>query len=286
MTIRNPISLLLLMSMFLSQEVFAQEKSALAGNAALRYWAAFSELQDSGITADQVRELNLILGGTAPYRDDAYKDLLERNAPALNVMARGTKLRNCDWGLDYALGSDTPVEYVRKALELGRLNVLYAFHLSLAGDKQGTAHTLAAGMRFSRDVANGSSLFGTLAASDLLVTHFHAIEGLSHLQEISSAQTSELRAAISQLGPSGLDWQAAVDREFDVLERPEWRESLREIRQNYAAALKNPSKLTVLQQSIANAPPDLRKLIANPERVLEEKQDLANQLQLVRQALR
>ncbi|HZR64223.1 MAG TPA: hypothetical protein VFA85_03690 [Terriglobales bacterium] len=286
MTIRSLISLFVLMSIFFAQEVFAQEKSSLADNAALRYWAAFSELQDSGITADQAKELDLILDGTAPYRDDVYKDLLERNVPALKVMARGTRLQNCDWGLDYGLGSDTPVEYARKALQLGRLNVLYAFHLSLAGDKDGTAHTLAAGVRFSRDVANGSSLFGTLVASDLLVTHFHAIEGLLHLQGITAAQKSELRAAISHLRPAGLDWQAAVNREFDVLERPEWQESMRAIRQNYAAALKNPSALETLQQTIASAPPDLRNLIAKPERVLKEKQDLGAQLQLVRQALK
>ena len=285
MTTRKFISLLILTSAFLSYELSAQQKSPLADNAALRYWAAFSELQDSGISDDQAKELNLILNGSAPYRDDVYKDLLERNAPALNVMARGTKLQSCDWGLDYGLGSDTPVEYVRKALQLGRLNVLYAFHLSLAGDKRGAAQKLAAGVRFSHDVANGSSLFGAVVAKDLLLTHFRAIEGLLHLQGITSAQKSELRGAVSQLGTEGVDWRAAVDREFDMLERPEWQETLRVIRRNYAAALNNPSALQALRQNIANAPPDLRNLIAQPDRVMAEKRELAGQLQEVRQAL-
>lgn len=288
MTTRTYVSLLILAS-FLTQNVSAQEKARLADNAALRYWAAFSELQDSGITDDQVAELNLILGGTSPYRDDVYKGLIERNAPALNVMARGTRLQNCDWGLDYALGGDTPVEYVRKALQLGRLNVLYAFHLGVAGDKAGVVRTLGAGVRFSHDVANGGSLFAAIAAKDLLITHFRAIEDLVQHQGITSAQKSELRSAISQLGPSGLDWQVALDREFDainsVLNKSEWQQSSREIRKLYGAVLENLSALQAAQQSIANAPAEVRNLIPKPERVLEEKRDLADQLQNVRQAL-
>jgi hypothetical protein len=33
--------------------------------------------------------------------DSKYKDLVDRNRPALELMARGTALANCDWGLDY-----------------------------------------------------------------------------------------------------------------------------------------------------------------------------------------
>ena len=66
-------------------------------------------------------------------------------------MARGTALPKCDWGLDY-IGEDTPVDYARSALALGRLNVLYAFHLLIAGDKDGAVSAIKAGLRFSQDV--------------------------------------------------------------------------------------------------------------------------------------
>jgi len=90
-------SALLLFVVILSSGALAQQKPKLGDNAALRYWAAFSEMQDAGISAQQAKELNLILDGTAPYKDLSYKDLLERNALALNVMARGTALAIGVW---------------------------------------------------------------------------------------------------------------------------------------------------------------------------------------------
>src|SRR5207247_1884362 len=131
----------------------------LEQNAALRYYAAFSMMQDAALTNQEATELTAILDGTAPYDDNKYKNLVERNSLALRVMARGTALLDCDWGLDYGLGDDIPVEYARKALQLGRLNVLDVFHLALGGDKEGAAREVAAGLHFSHDVAKGGSLF-------------------------------------------------------------------------------------------------------------------------------
>jgi len=45
--------------------------------------------------------------------------LLEKNSLALEIMAWAASLPNCDWGLDYGLGHDLPVDYARKALVLG-----------------------------------------------------------------------------------------------------------------------------------------------------------------------
>jgi hypothetical protein len=275
-------SALILFAVTLSSGALAQEKLRLSDNAALRYWAAFSVMQDAGISAQQAKELNLILDGTAPYKDLSYRDLVERNALALNVMARGTALENCDWGLDYDLRHQVPVDYVRKSLELGRLNVLYAFHLSINGDKDGSVRALAAGVRFSRDVAAGGSLFATIVAKDLLVNHFRAIEGLSHLAQFSASQRSQFQKAVAELGSSGLDWQTAIKRDLEALTRPEWQTPLQSISRNYIAALNNSSSLPELEQTIATAPPDLRDVIPNPKRVLEEKQDLDNQLQRIR----
>src|SRR5512146_210003 len=101
-----------------------QSKPSLGDNAALRYWAAFSAMQDSAISGQQAKEMNAILDGTAPYDDLKYKELIEKNKLALEIMARATTLPSCDWGLDYDLGEDIPVEYARKALALGRINVL------------------------------------------------------------------------------------------------------------------------------------------------------------------
>ena len=276
---------LMTVALLFTNSAFAQGKH-LGDNAALRYWAAFSEMQDSGITSEQAKELSSILKGTSPYRDLTYRDLIEKNIPALTVMARGTAIPDCNWGLDYDLGPETPVEYARKSLELGRLNVLYAFHLSLAGDKEATARTLIAGVHFAKDVAAGGSLFSTIVAKDLLVNHFNAIEGLLHLQSLSAAQRPELQKAIAELGAAGLDWQTALKREFEALNRPEWQKPLQTIRPSYITALNDKSALPDLQAVIAKAPADLQQVIPNPKTVLEEKQDFTDQLQHIRQVLR
>ena len=57
-----------------------------------------------------------------------------------------------------------PVDYARKALVLGRLNVLYVFHLFKTGNKEEAVHALGAGLRFSHDVGNGGSLLATTIA--------------------------------------------------------------------------------------------------------------------------
>jgi hypothetical protein len=275
----------------------AQQKPE--ANAALRYWSAFAQMQDSVITPEQAKELNLILEGTAPYSDLKYRDLVEKNRPALESMIRGAALPYCDWGIDYELGLDTPVDYVRKALELGRLNVLYAFHLLITGDRDGAVRALAAGVRFSRDVANGGSLFAAVTADNLLSSDFRAMAFELHLSqpELSAAQKSILKRALAQLPPDGLDWQSAVKRELAVLRMPvrtsdgssqlgsEAQAALGEITSTYVAVLGNPALLPDLQQKIAGAPPPLPDMISNPKKIVEAKQNLTQSIAQVNSLL-
>jgi hypothetical protein len=258
----------------------AQQPVKLGQNAALRYWSAFAEMQDYSITEPQAKELNLILAGTVPYDDVKYKDLVEKNRGALETMGRGTAVPNCDWGVDYALGPDAPVDYVRKALALGRLNVLYALHLLIGGDKDGAVRTLAAGVRFSHDVASGGSLFATLAAKDLLVTHLRSIGFALHVAGLSAAQRQVLEKALSPLVPGGLDWQSAVKRELDSFHglNPQASAALARIAPAYMAALSDSSQVPALRRLIASAPHPLPEIIPNPERVVEEKQDLISKI--------
>jgi hypothetical protein len=265
-----------------------EQSAKLGENAALRYWSAFSEMQDSVITDQQAKELNTILDGTAPYEDLKHKYLVEKNRPALETMARATTLPKCDWGVEYQLGTEAPVEYVRKALALGRLNVLYTFHLLIAGDKDGAVRMLVAGLRFSQDVANGGSLFATIAAKTLVVQHLRAVDFVQHVAGLSTAQKAGLQKAVAQLGPDGLDWQSAMKRELEIPHglNPQAAGALATIRPSYLNTLNNASELPVLQKMIASAPPPLPNIIPNPKRVLEEKQDLTDKLVQARSWLR
>jgi hypothetical protein len=271
------ISLSILIVAIMIGSASAQQRTKLSENAALRYWSAFAQMQDTAVTDEQAKELTTILDGTAPYDDLKYKGLVEKNRSALETMIRAIAIPNCDWGVDYELGSEAPVEYVRKALALGRLNVLYSFHLLQVGDKDGAMRVLAAGSRFSQDVANGGTLFATVAAKTLLVQHLRAAEFALHVAELSTAQRLVVKKAISQLGPDGLDWYSAMKRELEIL-RGLNSEAMARIIPSYLGALKNSSILPILQEMISTAPRPIPEVIPNPKRVLEEKRDLTDKL--------
>lgn len=279
----------ILIALVSANSALAQRTASLAGNAALRYWSAFSEVQDVPISDQQAKELNAILDGTAPYDDLKYQGLLQKNALALEIMARATSLPACDWGLDYGLGHDVPVSYARKALVLGRLNVLYAFHLFKTRKKDEAVRALAAGLQFSRDVGNGGSLFATLIAKDLLVNHLRAVAGALHLEQLSASQRSRLQAAVGQLR-DGLDWPNAAKRDLEALRgdyaaNSQASAALTSIISSYVAALKDQSKLSALNQALEGAPQELANVIPNAKRVLEQKEDLNNTLLRTRSLL-
>ena len=261
---------------------FGQRTASLADNAALRYWAAFAQIQDSAITDQEARELNAALDGMGPYDTSKYKDLLQKNTLALEIMARATSLPICDWGLDYGLGENVPVDYARKALVLGRLNILYVMNLYHSGDKDGAIRALAAGLRLSHDVGNGGSLFATLIAKDLLDTHLMAVGDALRMGQLSVAQRSQLQNAVAALG-DGLDWPTAAKRDLEGLgaryaQEPRTSAALSRIASSYGAFLKDQAKLSILTEAINGAPPELANLIPNPKRVEEQKRELADRL--------
>jgi hypothetical protein len=289
MKIFNTIPSMILVVLLSAGSALAQGHASPTDNAALRYWSAFSQVQDAGITDKQAKELNAILDGTAPYDDSKYKDLLEKNTLALEIMTRAASLPNCDWGLDYALGSEMPVDYARKALVIGRLNVLYAFHLLKTGNKDGAVRSLVAGLRFSHDVGNGGSLFATLIAKDLLATHLKAITGAVHLEQLSANERSKMQAAVERVG-EGLDWRMAAKRDLEALRgvyagHPVTSAALTRITSTYVAALNDESKLPALDQAVRGAPQELANVIPNAKRVLELKQELNDTLIQTRAAL-
>jgi len=267
----------------------AVAQRSLADNAALRYWAAFSQLQDAAITDQEAKQLESVLDRMGPFDISRYNDLIQKNTLALEIMARGTLLPNCDWGLDYGLGENVPVDYARKALVLGRLNILYAMHLYHTGNRDGAIDAIAAGLRFSQDVAKGGALFPTLVAKDLLVSHFMAASDAVRMGQLSAAQRSRLQNAVTAVG-NGLDWPAAAKRDLEALEPRYSGDSrvsaaLSRIISAYDAFLKDESNLASLTNAINQAPPDLQGLIPNPKRVEEQKQEFTDKVQQMRTLL-
>ena len=154
----------------------------------------------------------------------------------------------------------------------------------MAGDKAGAMRVLAAGFRFSHDVANGGTLFATVAAKTLLIQHLRAAEFALQVAELSTAQRLVLQKVITQLGPDGLDWHSAMKRELELLQGVN-SEAMAQIIPSYLSALNNASQLPGLQRMIATAPHPIPEVIPNPKRVLEQKQNLTDKLLQARSRL-
>jgi hypothetical protein len=270
-----------------SSSAAAQQNLKPADNAALRYWSAFAQIQDAGITEQQGREAHAILDGTAPYDDSKYKDIIEKNRPAVETMIRGAALPYCDWGMEWQMGPQAPVDYARKAGFLGRVNVFYAFHLLINGDKDGAVRALQAGLRFSHDVANGGTLFATVSAQSLIIAHLQAAAGFQKIAGLSATQRAALEKSIEQLGAEGLDWSGAMKREMEILPTHDAQEAAArdKIQALYVRLFSNPGTLPELQQAISNAPKQIADVIPNPKRVLDQQQNLTAKLQQTRTAL-
>ncbi|MGH9735252.1 MAG: hypothetical protein ACRD8A_11765 [Candidatus Acidiferrales bacterium] len=269
----------------------AQRAASPNDNAALRYWSAFSVMQDSAITADQAAELNAVLAGRAEYDDSKFAAVVEKNKLPLEIMARATTLPDCDWGLDDSFGGDEPVEYARNALALGRLNVLYALHLLNTGDTEAGVNTIVAGLYFSRDVANGGTLFATLVADQLITEHLRVVTFAARTANLSAPQRLKLNNAVARLGPDGLDWRSAIDREFQVTRthfpgNAQAAAAVLRIDEAYVKALQNPSALTEVSEAIHAAPPAVARLIPLPRRVVEDKQALTTEISQARTLLK
>jgi hypothetical protein len=145
-------------------------------------------------------------------------------------------------------------------------------------------------VRFSREVANGGTLFVTLVAEKLLFIHFRAMAFLLHVARppLSASQRLVLRNSLAQLGAEGLDWQSAMKRELAVLKGYDSVSSpaLKQIASLYEAALNDPSLLPKLQKTIGTAPPPLPGFIPNPKRVIAAKDRLASQIHQIEIAIR
>jgi len=139
-------------------------------------------------------------------------------------------------------------------------------------------------------VGRGGSLFATLIAKDLLVTHLMAVNAALRMEQLSAQQRSRLQNAVAELGDE-LDWSAAAKRDMEGLRGHYATDAvssavLTRIISSYVAALDEPSRMSMLNEAIRNAPQQLADLIPNATRVLEQKRDLSNRLHQTRSLLK
>ena len=189
-----------------------------ARNAALRYWMAFALMQDPPADKPTSDLLEATAAGRTPWDEGRAAPILDANREAIQTMQRATKSPNCDWGIEYDLGSTAPIAHLPKARVLARLNVLAGMRLAARGQSSEAIDTWLAGVKFSQHVAQGGTLISLLTARVMLTANLDAIQRLATTSSLDSASKKRVADAIRTLPDAAFDWSAAMQREQALLE--------------------------------------------------------------------
>jgi len=188
-------------------------------NAALRYWMAFAEMQDS--SADQATQelLEKTVTGKAAWDEAKLAPILDANSDAIQMMQRAAKLPDCDWGLEYSRGPRASIAYAPRARALARLNTLEGMRQMAKGDSQSAVNTWLAGIRFSQDLAHGGPLIFALMAKSALLPDLRALGDAARNGQMSETQKEQVFTVVKALPEDGLDWGSAWGIESTTVEQ-------------------------------------------------------------------
>jgi hypothetical protein len=190
-----------------------QTAPAASTNAALRYWMAFAVMQDPPADKDTADLLERVTDGRARWDEASLGKILDDNREALAILQRATSLQSCDWGLEYELGSSTPIAHLAKARTIGRLIVLAGKRLAARGDRTQAVDAWLAAIRFSQHIPQGGSLIGALSAKRVLEPGLRALNGDGVIPALDAAGRKRVEAVVRALPAAGLDWSAAIGYE-------------------------------------------------------------------------
>jgi hypothetical protein len=195
-------------------------------NAALRYWLAFADLQDQSGDKAQQELLEKTATGEVPWDEAKLGAILDRNQNAIEEMQRATKLPECDWGLEYSLGSRASIAYVPRARVLARLNTLHGMRMMAKGETQTAIDTWLDGIRFSQHVAQGGTLIFKLVAQMSLLSNFHALAAAVQTGQLDQTQKTKIASTLRGMPEDGFDWSEAL-----ALDESSFEISLQQMRQ-------------------------------------------------------
>ncbi|MGC2247218.1 MAG: hypothetical protein WA609_11505 [Terriglobales bacterium] len=178
-------------------------------NAALRYWMAFAEMQDTWADKTTQELLEKTAAGEAAWDESKLAPILDANADAISMMQRATKLPECDWGLEYGRGWKASIAYAPRARALARLNTLEGMRELAKGDTQSAVHTWLAGVRFSQDLTRGGSLIFALMAKNVLLPDLRLLAQAARDGRLNDEEKREVLAAVRALPEDAFDWGSA-----------------------------------------------------------------------------
>jgi hypothetical protein len=181
-----------------------------SNNAALRYWAALVQMRDNP-TGDEAKRkiLSAVVRGEG-WDEAKYGPVVDAYEDSIETMQRGTKLPECNWGLDYQVGQLNTVEMLMRSRGLEELNTAQGVRELARGDSKAAVETWLAGIRFAQDVGRGGPVIFALVGSALLLD---TLEGAAKYAagpgKLAEAEKEELYAAVKAMPEDGFDWGVA-----------------------------------------------------------------------------
>ncbi|MFZ0886784.1 MAG: hypothetical protein WAN14_25500 [Candidatus Acidiferrales bacterium] len=195
-----------------------------SNNAALRYWAALVQMRDNPI-GDEAKQkiLSAVVMGEG-WDEAKYGPVVDAYTDAIETMQRGTKLPECNWGLDYQVGQLNSVEMLMRMRGLEELNTAQGVRELAKGDRRAAVETWLAGIRFAQDVGRGGPVIFALLGSGLLLDTLEGAAKYAGPGKLAEPEREELYAAVKAMPEDGFDWGVAWGVEMAMGE-----ESLRKL---------------------------------------------------------
>ena len=188
-----------------------------SNNAALRYWAALVEMRDNPYTEEATNKMLLaVMKGETAWNEEKMGPVLDVYADSIQTMQRGTKLPDCNWGLDYQLGNLKLMQTLMRSRGLEEVNTVEGVRQLAKGDSKAAVETWRAGIRFSQDVGRSGPLINAMIGSALLQDELLALANYAGAGKLPQAQREELYAAVKAMPEDGFDWGLAWGVEFAI----------------------------------------------------------------------
>jgi hypothetical protein len=141
------------------------------------------------------------------------------NANAIAIFRRGTKLPECDWGVEYSLGPEASIAYVPKARVMASLNTLQGVREMARGNNQAAMDAWLAGIRFSQHLAQGGSLIFALVAKTTLLPNLQILTTANSKRQLDALQSKQVEETVKALPIDAFDWGKAWGFEEASLEQ-------------------------------------------------------------------
>jgi hypothetical protein len=179
---------------------------------------AFAVMQDPPADKATMELLENVASGKAQWDEARLGSILDANSDAIQAMQRGTKLPECDWGVEYDLGPGAPIAHLAKARVLARLNTLAGMRLAARGQLPQAVDTWLTGVRFAQHVAQKGSLISLLTGRAALRSNMGALSQAVAGASLDQGQRKRIEPVLRALPDTAFDWSDAMRREEAALE--------------------------------------------------------------------